>query len=89
MALLVAHGFSVPAQRRRVLAPAAEVAAPVATRLVAKGSRQRQLLRPALSAGDEICRHSTTMHGGCKTSEKDGDQDRRRRCITVRRHFED
>ena len=58
MALLLAHGFSVPAHRRRVLAPAAEVAAPVATRLVAKRWRQRQL-RPALSAGD-ISRHSTT-----------------------------
>ena len=71
MALLLAHGFSVPAHRRRVLAPAAEVAAPVATRLVAKGSRQRQLLRPALSAGD-ISRHSTTYIYGsqhCIASE--------------------
>jgi len=61
MALLLALGFTVPAHRRHVRAPAAEVAAPVATRLVAIGSRHHnQLLRPKLSAGDISRLYSTT-----------------------------
>jgi hypothetical protein len=64
MALALAHGLGVPAERRRVLAGAAEVAAPVAARLVAERRRQRQLrLLPALSvSGSGICWHYSSTY---------------------------